>query len=72
MFPKIWNLNFNVLEWKCWFWYLDFKCFTSDLGFWRCAFQLNLLEMEIFGVWNSSVLLRIWMAVLMFAVQKRC
>ena len=30
-----------------------------------------LLEMEIFGVWDSSVLLLICMRVLIFAVQKR-
>ena len=29
---------------------LGFKCFTANLGFWRCAFLVDLLEMEIFGV----------------------
>ena len=51
---------------------LDFKCFTPDQRFWRCGFLVDLIEMEIFGVWNSSVLLLICMRLLMFAVQKRC
>ena len=35
-------------------------------------FLVDLLEMEIFGVWNSSVLLLVWSEGLMFVVQKRC
>ena len=60
-----WNVNVDAGD-------SEFMCFASNLGFWRCVFLVDLLEMEIFGCAVSSVLLVICMRLLMFAVQKRC
>ena len=59
-----WNVNVDSGDW-------EFMCFASNLGFWRCGFLVDLLEMEIFGCAVSSVLLLICIRVLMFVVQKR-